>query len=281
MEAIVQDIHPIRSRVCKRKVQISKSKKKLLERTRNVADVKEKKKETVRRSSRCKATLSTSTTIDAFVKRTKKKSSERIRNIRYQTSKKPTQAQQGLNKSTKRKRKKHNVGCASFFSPPEPEIKLKCLNYKEEKKDVRDETFVPYVRIKDFPICTVVNYPEDSVRIKQGKPQACGGFASGVMPATPGLQFGRVCVDVSRRDVLVCCLCGGSANAMTSETCMGHITLKVSNRPLKRFVIHRKRIIVTRTRLLEGNVLLQADGLSLFGPAIASCPLVLPLRDLG
>ncbi len=218
MEAIVQDIHPIRSRVCKRKVQISKSKKKVLERTCNVADVKEKKKETVRRSSRCKATLSTSTTIDAFVKRTKKKSSERIRNFNSVPDKqqKPIQAQQGLKKSAKRKRKKHNIGCASLFSPPEPEIKLKCLNYKEEKKDVRDETFVPYVRmqIKDFPICTVVNYPEDSVRIKQGKPQACGGFASGVMPATPGLQFGRVCVDVSRRDVLVCCLCGGSANSM-------------------------------------------------------------------
>uniref|UniRef100_A0A671QVC5 PHD-type domain-containing protein n=1 Tax=Sinocyclocheilus anshuiensis TaxID=1608454 RepID=A0A671QVC5_9TELE len=34
------------------------------------------------------------------------------------------------------------------------------------------------------------------------------------MPVTPGLQYGRVCVDVAQRDVLVCCLCGGSANAM-------------------------------------------------------------------
>ncbi len=223
MGAIVQDIHPIRSRVCKRKVQTSKSKKKVLERMSNVTDVKKKKKEEtdVRRSSRRKATLSTSTsekTLDAFVKRTKKKSSGRIRNLHSVPVKhqKPIPPQQGLKKSAKRKRKKHNLGHVSFFSPQEPEIKLKCLNYKEEKKDVRDETFMPYVRmqIKDFPICTVVNYPEDSVWIKQGKRRACGGFVSGVMPATPGLQYGRVCVDVSQRDVLVCCLCGGSANAM-------------------------------------------------------------------
>lgn len=223
MGAIVQDIHPIRSRVRKRKVQKSTSKKKVLERMCNVADVKKKKKteETdVRRSSRHKATLSTSTsakTLDAFVKRTKKKSSGGMRSldpvqVKHQ---KPMPAQQGLKKSAKRKRKKHAAGRASFFSPQEPEIKLKCLNYKE-KKDVRDETFAPYVRlqIKDFPVCTVVNYPEDSVRIKQGKRRACGGFASGEMPVTPGLQYGRVCVDVTQRDVLVCCLCGGSANAM-------------------------------------------------------------------
>ncbi|XP_016141612.1 uncharacterized protein [Sinocyclocheilus grahami] len=225
MGAIVQDIHPIRSRVCKRKAQKSKSKKKVLERMHNVADVKKKKKKTseetdVRRSSRRKATLSTSTsakTLDAFVKRTKKKSSGRIRNLHSVPVKhqKPMAAQQGLKKSAKRKRKKHLVGRASFFLPQEPEIKLKCLNY-EEKKDVRDETFAPYVRmqIKDFPICTVVNYPEDSIRIKQGKRRACGRFASGEMPVTPGLQYGRVCVDVTQRDFLVCCLCGGSANAM-------------------------------------------------------------------
>ncbi|XP_026133162.1 uncharacterized protein si:dkey-94l16.4 isoform X2 [Carassius auratus] len=219
MEAIVQDIHPIRSRVCKRKVQKSKSKKKVLEKMR---DAKKKKTEEtdVRRSSRRKATQSTSTSakmLDAFVKRTKKKSSEGIGSphpgqVKHE---KPMPAQQVLKKSAKRKRKKHTVGHASFFSPQEPEIKLKCLSYKE-KKDVRDETFAPYVRMqsKDFPVCTVVNYPEDSVRITQGKRQVCAGFASGEMPVTPGLQYGRVCVDVTQRDVLVCCLCGGSANAM-------------------------------------------------------------------
>uniref|UniRef100_A0A8C1VIB8 PHD-type domain-containing protein n=1 Tax=Cyprinus carpio TaxID=7962 RepID=A0A8C1VIB8_CYPCA len=34
------------------------------------------------------------------------------------------------------------------------------------------------------------------------------------MPSTPGLQYGRVCVRGARRDVLVCCLCGRSANAV-------------------------------------------------------------------
>ncbi|RXN31274.1 transcription factor 20-like protein [Labeo rohita] len=224
MEAFVQDFHPVRSsRVCKRKVQTSKSKKKnVLERIRKVADVKKTKEETeVRRSSRRKTTLSTSSsakTLDAFVQRTKKKTSRRLRNLHPVPVKhqKPTTAHQGQKKSAKRKKKKHKVGRASFFSPQEPEIKLKCLKNKEEKKDVRDDTFTPYVRvqIKDFPVCTVVNYPEDSAWIKQGKRRACGGFVTGVMPATPGLHYGRVCVDAAQRDVLVCCLCGGSANAM-------------------------------------------------------------------
>ncbi|KAK2876921.1 hypothetical protein Q8A67_021017 [Cirrhinus molitorella] len=224
MEAIVQDIHPVRSsRICKRKVPTSKSKKNMLERIRKVAEVKKKKNEEteVRRSSRHKATLPTSSsakTLDAFVKRTKKKSSRRLRNLHSMPVKhqKPTLAHQGQKKSAKRKRKKQKVGRASFFPPQEPEIKLKCLKYKEEKKDVRDDTFAPYVRMqmKNFPVCTVVNYPEESVRVKQGKRRACGGFVSGVMPATPGLQYGRVCLDAAQRDVLVCCLCGGSANAM-------------------------------------------------------------------
>ncbi|XP_073684918.1 uncharacterized protein [Garra rufa] len=228
MEAIVQDIHPVRlSRTCKRKVQTSKSKKNMLERIRKAVEVKKKqqqkkKEETeVRRSSRRKATLSTSSsakTLDAFVKRTKKKSSRRLRNhhsvsVKHQ---KPTLAHQSPKKSAKRKRKKNNVGRASFFPPQEPEIKLKCLKHKEEKKDVRDDTFAPYVRLqmKDFPVCTIINYPEDSLRIKQGKRSQCGGFVSGVMPTTPGLQYGRVCLDAAQRDVLVCSLCGGSANAM-------------------------------------------------------------------
>ncbi len=141
--------------------------------------------------------------------------------------------------------------------------------------------FVPYVRmqIKDFPSVQWSTIP------RTAPDQA--GEAAGVWrvcircdPATPGLQFGRVCVDVSRRDVLVCCLCGGSANAMDLGDLHGPYYPE-GFKSSKAVVIHRKRIIVTRTRLLEGNVLLQADGLSLFGPAIASCPIVLPLRDLG
>ncbi|XP_016411115.1 uncharacterized protein LOC107742589 isoform X1 [Sinocyclocheilus rhinocerous] len=221
MGAIVQDIHPVRcksSRVCKRKLQTSKSKKNVLERRRSVADEKKKKEETdVRRSSRRKAMLSTSSSAKAFVKRTKKKSSGRIRNLHSaQVNRQKPITTTSVKKSAKRRKNKHKVGHASFFSPQEPEIKLKCLKYKEEKNIVRDETFTPCVRvqIKAFPICTVISYPEDSVRSKQGKRRVCAGFASGVKPATPGLQYGRICEDGMQRDVLVCCLCGGSANAM-------------------------------------------------------------------
>ncbi|XP_051530384.1 transcription factor 20-like isoform X2 [Myxocyprinus asiaticus] len=116
----------------------------------------------------------------------------------------------------KRKRKKHKVGHTSLFSPQEPEIKLKYVNYKEEKRDMRDVTFAPYVRVelKDYPTCTVVNYPKESFRLKQGKQQASTGFMSGVVPATPCLQYGRVSMDGAQWGSLVCCLCGGSANAM-------------------------------------------------------------------
>ncbi|XP_016102845.1 uncharacterized protein [Sinocyclocheilus grahami] len=221
MGAIVQNIHPVRcksSRVCKRRLQTSKSKKNVLERRRTVADEKKKKEETdVRRSSRRKAMPSTSSSAKAFVKCTKKKSSGRIRNLHSaQVNHQKPITTTSVKKSAKRRKNKHKVGRASFFSPQEPEIKLKCLKYKEEKNTVRDETFTPCVRvqIKAFPICTVISYPEDSVRSKQGKRRACAGFASGVKPATPGLQYGRICEDGMQRDVLVCCLCGRSANAM-------------------------------------------------------------------
>ncbi|XP_065113748.2 uncharacterized protein [Paramisgurnus dabryanus] len=117
---------------------------------------------------------------------------------------------------SKRKKKKHKVGHTPFFSPQEPEIKLKCLNYKGERKDVRDETFAPYVRVdpKANLTCTVVNYPEESFRLKQGKHQITTGSMSGVVPTSPFLQYGRVSLNGTRRDALVCCICGGSANAM-------------------------------------------------------------------
>ncbi|XP_051958851.1 transcription factor 20 [Xyrauchen texanus] len=116
----------------------------------------------------------------------------------------------------KRKRKKCKVGHTSLFLPPEPEIKLKYVNYKGEKKDIRDKAFAPYIHLelKDNPNCTVVNYPEESFRLKQGKQQGSVGFMCGVVPATPCLQYGRVSMGGAQRGSLVCCLCGGSANAM-------------------------------------------------------------------
>ncbi|KAI4886698.1 hypothetical protein NFI96_021392 [Prochilodus magdalenae] len=116
----------------------------------------------------------------------------------------------------KRKRKKHKGGQNSMFSPQEPEIKLKYANGKDYKKEKRDETFLPFVRVdvKTFPSCTIINYPEERERLKRGKQQVPSKFASGAVPATPGLQYGRISTETVQQGALVCCLCGGSANAM-------------------------------------------------------------------
>ncbi|XP_072523653.1 uncharacterized protein [Salminus brasiliensis] len=116
----------------------------------------------------------------------------------------------------KRKRKKHKGGQSSIFSPEEPEIKLKYANYKEDKREKRDETFSPFVRVKlkDYPTCMVVNYPEESERLNRGKQKVPSKFASGAVPTSPCLQYGRISTEGVQRGALVCCLCGGSANAM-------------------------------------------------------------------
>ncbi|XP_067286114.1 transcription factor 20 [Pseudorasbora parva] len=196
--AAIQNIQPVRSNKSRSQAKKNKSST-LLERMCDVSEENAPKEEPeIRRSKRRKATRSTSSSANP------QKSSGRIRNHHSL----PRTTAHKRQKKSQRKRKKHKVGRTSFFSPPEPEIKLKCLNYKEEKKE-RDENFVPYVRVhlKNFPSCTVVNYPES----KRGKISA--GFVSGVMPANPGLHFGRAGTACSRNDLLVCCLCGGSSNA--------------------------------------------------------------------
>ncbi|KAB5555392.1 hypothetical protein PHYPO_G00033510 [Pangasianodon hypophthalmus] len=98
--------------------------------------------------------------------------------------------------------------------PKEPEIKLKYVSYKEEKREKRDETFSPFVHVelKAYPTCTVINYPDESPRLSRGKQPT--PVVSGKIPTTPCLQYGRVSMEGTRWDALVCCLCGGSANAM-------------------------------------------------------------------
>ncbi|XP_041077739.1 retinoic acid-induced protein 1-like [Polyodon spathula] len=119
--------------------------------------------------------------------------------------------------SMKRKRKKHNAGQSSMFSPKEPEIKLKYINYKEEKRDNKIDTFSPYVRLelKDS-MCTIINYPEEEKAKLKGKnsSQATQSYSPGAVPITSCLLLGRLSSDSKRRSHLVCCLCGRSANAM-------------------------------------------------------------------
>ncbi|MBN3310788.1 TCF20 factor, partial [Amia calva] len=120
-------------------------------------------------------------------------------------------------RTTKRKRKKRKVEQSSPFAPNEPEIKLKYVNFKEEKRDSKVDSFSPYVRLelKEYATCTVINYPEEEkARLKNGKAQVGPAFATGSVPTTSCLLPGRLNTESKRRGHLICCLCGRSANTM-------------------------------------------------------------------
>lgn len=121
-------------------------------------------------------------------------------------------------RAPKRRRKKlQRAQAASMFSPKEPEIKLKYVNYKEDKRDSRSDSFSPFVHVERQPsspsLCTVINYPEE-VRAQHKKQANASGFVSAVVPSTSCLQLGRVSARGQHQRPLICCLCGQSANAM-------------------------------------------------------------------
>lgn len=123
--------------------------------------------------------------------------------------------------AAKKKRKIFKCGnTSSMFSPKEPEIKLKYVNYKEEKRDSKTDRFKPFVRVQrkeQAPsLCTVVNYP-DEVKTPSKRQQLHGastGYVSTVVPTTSCLRLGRATMQGDQQRALVCCLCGQSANAM-------------------------------------------------------------------
>ncbi|KAL3051980.1 hypothetical protein OYC64_002077 [Pagothenia borchgrevinki] len=137
------------------------------------------------------------------------------------TSAKP----KGARTPRRRQKKQTWIQSTSIFSPREPEIKLKYVNYKEEKRHFRVDNFSPFVRVesKSLPsLYTVINYPEEvGTQLKKG-PQQQGsqqqaqncGFVSAVIPSTSCLQLGRASLQSQHQRALVCCLCGGAANAM-------------------------------------------------------------------
>ncbi|XP_047465931.1 retinoic acid-induced protein 1 isoform X2 [Mugil cephalus] len=125
-------------------------------------------------------------------------------------------------RSTKRRRKKHRQAqSSSMFAPKEPEIKLRYVNFKEEKRDSKLDSFSPFIRVERHQssplLCTVINYPEDvGTQHKKGQQQQAhsSGFLSAVIPSTSCLQLGRVSTHSQHQRSLVCCLCGEAANAM-------------------------------------------------------------------
>ncbi|KAK2885134.1 hypothetical protein Q8A73_021608 [Channa argus] len=125
-------------------------------------------------------------------------------------------------RALKRRQKKHKRSqSSSMFSPKEPEIKLKYINYKEEKRDMRLDNFSPFIHVEhqqsSLSHCTVINYPEEArTQHKKGPhPQAHpSSFISAVVPSTSCLQPGQASTHSQHQHALVCCLCGQSANAM-------------------------------------------------------------------
>ncbi|XP_063749169.1 retinoic acid-induced protein 1 isoform X2 [Eleginops maclovinus] len=124
-------------------------------------------------------------------------------------------------RTPRRKQKKQTwIQSTSIFSPKEPEIKLKYVNYKEEKRPFRVDNFSPFIRVetKSLPsLHTVINYPEEVERQHKKGPQQPAQnsvYVSAVIPSTSCLQLGRASLQSQHQRTLVCCLCGGAANAM-------------------------------------------------------------------
>lgn len=127
-----------------------------------------------------------------------------------------------------------------MFSPKEPEIKLKYVNYKEEKRDSKIDCFKPFVRVqrkeKASSMCTVVNYPDEvKTASKRNQQQASTtAYVSAVVPTTSCLRLGRATMQGDQQRALVCCLCGQSANAMDLGDLHGPYYSEGHKPPMKR-----------------------------------------------
>ncbi|XP_061604489.1 uncharacterized protein LOC133465563 isoform X2 [Phyllopteryx taeniolatus] len=125
-------------------------------------------------------------------------------------------------KNVKRQRRKRRAWCppSSLFSPPEPEIKLKCTAAKAptKKKKKTSDVFCPFVRVRQranaqWNEVTVVNR-QDHQDVMHDK-QSAARSSSGVIPKTSCFRLGRLTDFSTGSDATqpLCCLCGHVANA--------------------------------------------------------------------
>ncbi|XP_019720028.1 uncharacterized protein CG5098 [Hippocampus comes] len=136
---------------------------------------------------------------------------------------KSSAAKTKVSRAPKRRQKKYEPRpFSSIFAPKEPEIKLRYVHYREEKKHLRCENFSPFIRVhhqqSSSSLCTVVNYPEE-VRTQHKKGQRelqdhHSSFISGTVPNSSCLLLGRASTQGQHQGSLICCLCGLPANAM-------------------------------------------------------------------
>lgn len=133
----------------------------------------------------------------------------------------PTKKPRLRSKGTAKKKRKivTSGNASSMFTPKEPEIQLKYVNYKEGKRDSKVDCFKPFVRVQCktemSSSVTVVNYP-DEVKTARNQIQSRGSmeYVSAVVPTTSCLHLGHATMQGEQQKALVCCLCGQSANAM-------------------------------------------------------------------
>lgn len=134
-------------------------------------------------------------------------------------TKKPCLRTKAKGKSKKKQKIFRGGNASSMFAPKEPEIQLKYVNYKEEKRDSKMDCFKPFIRVQrkeQVPsLVTVINYPDEvKTTRKQNQSRASMEYVSAVVPTTSCLQLGRASMQGDQQGALVCCLCGQSANAM-------------------------------------------------------------------
>ncbi|XP_077387062.1 uncharacterized protein LOC144024550 [Festucalex cinctus] len=122
-------------------------------------------------------------------------------------------------KTVKRQRRKRRAWCppSSLFSPPEPQIKLKCTSAQEptKKKKKTADNFCPFVQVRRSGslrqnVVTVVNH-QDQLDVSHQKQQSTAHSSAGLIPKTSCFRLGRL----NGADVAppLCCLCGHEANA--------------------------------------------------------------------
>ncbi|KAM6966173.1 uncharacterized protein LKV04_018664 [Tautogolabrus adspersus] len=147
------------------------------------------------------------------IRRTEKNQKSRIKpesqNDKSAVKKKPP---------VRRKRKRRSkTGGSAQFPPTEPEIRLRHVNIKKEKKEKKSGSFCPFVHMEHMR-CTVINFQreEEKIRSREEGPQQNGTRCLiGFIPNSSCFQPGRSGLESPGQTMLRCCLCGQTANTMS------------------------------------------------------------------
>ncbi|XP_074552248.1 uncharacterized protein LOC141809237 isoform X2 [Halichoeres trimaculatus] len=167
-------------------------------------------KETKRTGCKRKASLTMAKSKERRVSEQKQKSRVKPELPNNKTEEKKT--------STRRRRRKRGSKTTAppRFPPTEPEIKLRVLSVRDEKKkEKKSGSFHPFIHIEQRS-CTVINYQEEEETMRSrggGLSQTRTTSQSGFVPHSSCFQLSRSSSE--SQSTLICCLCGETANAMS------------------------------------------------------------------